>query len=99
VAQPISARQERLVALERLRLQLDPRAPLRRGYVLVTDSQGRVMKTAAIAAAEPSLTLEFEDGKLDVVPGPAGGTAQRRSASGQTKPAKAKGSGEQAELF
>lgn len=68
LTQRIATQRERLAALERLRLQLDPKAPLRRGYVLVTDAQGAVVKTRGAASGQPSLTLEFEDGRLDVVP-------------------------------
>lgn len=68
VARPIAQRRERIAALERLRLQLNPRAPLSRGYVLVTDKDGHVVKSASSARAKPLLTLEFEDGQLDVAP-------------------------------
>ena len=99
VLQPIAASGERLTALERLRVQLDPRAPLRRGYVLVTDPGGAVVKAAGAARAQPALTLEFQDGKVDVVPASPTRAAASRSAPGQSKPAKAKGAGDQAELF
>jgi exodeoxyribonuclease VII large subunit len=51
-----------------LRLQLDPRAPLQRGYVLVTTPEGQVVKDRANAAGKPVLRLEFADGTLDVAP-------------------------------
>ena len=83
LTQRFASQQERLAALERLRLQLDPKAPLSRGYVLVTDASGGVVKTRGEAAAKASLVLEFRDGKLDVVP--AGNTprkaGQRRGAA------------------
>ncbi len=94
LTRPIAQRHERLAALERLRLQLDPRAPLRRGYVLVSDSLGHVVKTAADAGRQPVLTLEFEDGKLAVSTGGAPAPAAKRSA----KPGKSGPEG-QAELF
>lgn len=94
LSRPVAQRQERLVALERLRLQLDPRAPLRRGYVLVSDASGRVVKTAADAGRQPVLTLEFEDGKLAVSTGGAPAPAAKRPA----KPGKSGPEG-QAELF
>lgn len=53
-------------ALDRLRRSLDPRAPLQRGYVLVTAPDGQVMRTRAAAASHPALRLEFADGLLDV---------------------------------
>ncbi|HSG34629.1 MAG TPA: exodeoxyribonuclease VII large subunit [Sphingomonadaceae bacterium] len=92
VTQPIAARSERLAALERLRLSLDPKAPLRRGYVMVSNKSGKVVKSAAEAVNQASLTLAFEDGKLDVAP--LGG-AKRAAPKG--KPGG--GKGEQAELF
>lgn len=54
-------------ALDRLRRSLDPKAPLQRGYVLVTAPDGQVMRTREDAAARPALRLEFADGTLDVV--------------------------------
>ena len=84
------AKRERLEALERLRLQLDPRAPLRRGYVLVSDASGHVVKRAADAGKLPVLTLEFEDGKLAVAPA---GAPKRAPKAGSP------GAGGQAELF
>lgn len=61
----------KVVALDRLRLSLDPEAPLKRGYVLVTDSEGQLVKDRATAANRPSLTLKFGDGTLDVSTGDA----------------------------
>ncbi len=94
LTRPVAQRQDKLAALERLRLQLDPRAPLRRGYVLVSDGSGRVVKTAADARQQPVLTLEFEDGKLDVSTGGAPVPSAKRPA----KPGKSSPEG-QAELF
>jgi len=71
VLQRIEAARGRVDALDRLRRSLDPEAPLQRGYVLVTDTAGRVVKTRAAAAGESELTLKFADGSLAVVP--AGG--------------------------
>lgn len=62
----------KVMALDRLRLSLDPEAPLKRGYVLVTDADGQLVKERAIAANQPRLTLKFADGTLDVS---TGGTA------------------------
>jgi exodeoxyribonuclease VII large subunit len=89
LTRPLTERQTRLDALDRLRLQLDPRAPLSRGYVLVSDSDGHVVKTAAAARSKKLLSLEFADGKLEVAPA---GAAPR-------KPGGCGGSGGQAELF
>ena len=66
--QRIDTARGRVDALDRLRRSLDPEAPLQRGYVLVTDAAGRVVKTRAVAVAESELTLKFADGPLAVVP-------------------------------
>lgn len=65
---PLSERRERLAALDRLRRSLDPRAPLERGYALVSAPGYPVVASRAVAAAQSSLTLEFADGKLEVAP-------------------------------
>jgi exodeoxyribonuclease VII large subunit len=54
-------------ALDRLRRSLDPKAPLQRGYVLVTAPDGHVVRTREDAATRPALRLEFADGTLDVL--------------------------------
>jgi len=64
----IAVARGRVDALDRLRRSLDPEAPLLRGYVLVTDAAGRVVKTRAAAAGEADLTLKFADGTLAVTP-------------------------------
>lgn len=69
IARPLAERRERLAALERLRRQLDPKAPLERGYVLVSAPGHPVIASREEAAAQPALTLEFRDGALDVSPG------------------------------
>ncbi|OYZ43842.1 MAG: exodeoxyribonuclease VII large subunit, partial [Novosphingobium sp. 16-62-11] len=70
--QRIEHARAKVMALDRLRLSLDPEAPLKRGYVLVTDADGQLVKDRATAANRPSLTLKFADGTLDVS---TGGTA------------------------
>jgi exodeoxyribonuclease VII large subunit len=60
--------QERLAGLERVLAQLDPDAPLQRGYARVTAADGRTLLDRAAAAGEPRLALHFRDGLLDVVP-------------------------------
>ena len=59
---------ERFAALERLYASLDPKAPLARGFVLVKDGAGELVRSRAAAAAEPALEIEFADGSLPVVP-------------------------------
>lgn len=67
----VGERRTRLDALERLRLSLDPRAPLKRGYALVSAAGHPVVASRELAARQPLLTLQFSDGTLDVAPGAA----------------------------
>lgn len=69
VHQRITREQERFAALERLYLSLDPKAPLKRGFVLVTGEGGTLLRSRAAAARQPVLSIEFADGTLDAVPG------------------------------
>lgn len=57
---------ERLAAYGRVLPQLNPDMPLTRGYVRVTDSDGRTLTSRADAAKEVSLSLCFHDGDLAV---------------------------------
>ncbi|WP_305097640.1 exodeoxyribonuclease VII large subunit [Croceibacterium aestuarii] len=68
VARPLAERGQRLAALDRLRRSLDPKAPLERGYALVSARGHPVVSSRAVAAAQSILTLEFRDGSLDVTP-------------------------------
>ncbi|MGB3165395.1 MAG: exodeoxyribonuclease VII large subunit, partial [Alteraurantiacibacter sp.] len=80
VTRPIAERGERLAALERLRLQLDPKAPLQRGYALVCAPGHPVIVSRDLAARQKMLTLEFADGTLHVVPGKAPARSSTRAA-------------------
>jgi exodeoxyribonuclease VII large subunit len=68
LVQRIAIARGKVEALDRLRRSLDPEAPLLRGYVLVTDAAGQVVKTRAKAVGEAELTLKFADGALAVTP-------------------------------
>ena len=76
---PFAERQQRLVALERLRRQLDPKAPLARGYALVSAPGHPVVANSKLAAAQIKLTLEFADGTVDVVPGGGSPASPRKN--------------------
>lgn len=65
---PLAERQQRLLALDRLRRQLDPKAPLARGYALVCAPGYPLIASREAAAAQDRLTLEFADGTLQVTP-------------------------------
>jgi len=90
LTRPMAERRDRLAALERLRRQLDPKAPLARGYALVCAPGHPVITSREVAARQQRLTLEFADGTLEV--GPAGKTAPPR-------PKPAPPSGEQPKLL
>ncbi|MEO6387319.1 MAG: exodeoxyribonuclease VII large subunit [Croceibacterium sp.] len=68
LTRPLAQRKERLATLERLRLQLDPKAPLARGYALVRAPGHPLIRQRDVAAAQDRLTLEFADGTLEVAP-------------------------------
>ncbi|RJY09526.1 exodeoxyribonuclease VII large subunit [Aurantiacibacter aquimixticola] len=89
IERPIAERRERLGSLERLRLQLDPKAPLQRGYALVCAPGHPVITSRKTASEQPILTLEFADGTLQAVPGDAPRKTVKRKAkppeSGQPK--------------
>ncbi len=94
VERPLAERRERLAALGRLAEQLHPDRPLARGYVRVTDAEGRTITDRAGAAKEGALTLKFRDGDLDVSTGGAAApTAPRR------KPARSGTAPKQEDLF
>ena len=48
--------------------QLHPEKPLERGYAIVRDASGKALTTRVEAAGEASLTVQFRDGMLGVVP-------------------------------
>ncbi|MDN3646835.1 exodeoxyribonuclease VII large subunit [Pontixanthobacter aestiaquae] len=62
---------ERFTALERLFQSLNPEAPLRRGFVLVKDVEGNLVRTKAAAEKHAQLGVKFADGVLDVATGTA----------------------------
>ena len=66
-----------LELLERLRRQLDPKAPLARGYALVSAPGHPVVASRTVAAAQDKLTLEFADGTLEVSSSGAGRAPSR----------------------
>ena len=78
----VAIKRERLDALDRLRRQLDPKAPLARGYALVHAAGHPVVASRAVAAKLPALTLEFADGTLEVAPKGALRPSPRRKERG-----------------
>lgn len=87
VLQRIEVARASLGALDRVRRSLDPKAPLQRGYVLVTDPAGHLVRSRMAAETAGLLHLEFGDGVLDVVPGKAPAPAPVRAAPKPRGPA------------
>jgi exodeoxyribonuclease VII large subunit len=89
--QRIAHARSRIETLDRLRCSLDPKAPLQRGYVLVTGADGHVVRTREAASMLDRLTLEFADGRLDVAtgatpPAPRPAPKARQNAPGDAQP-------------
>ncbi|HEX2794457.1 MAG TPA: exodeoxyribonuclease VII large subunit, partial [Croceicoccus sp.] len=77
-----------LGALSRVLPQLNPYAPLERGYAVVTDPAGHAVTSRDAAAAHPALTLRFRDGTLGVATGPTPPPALPKLASPAPRPAR-----------
>ncbi|QDM41129.1 exodeoxyribonuclease VII large subunit [Altererythrobacter sp. TH136] len=60
--------QAQVVASGRLLASFDPRAPLTRGFALVRDADGKLLRSKDEAARSPALAVEFADGTLEVAP-------------------------------
>lgn len=65
---------------------LDITQVLKRGFALVKDSQGALVKNAAVAAAKTQLTVTFYDGEVPVQTGKNAGTIGVSSPQMQAKP-------------
>ncbi len=93
---------ERFAALDRLRQSLNPKAPLKRGFVLVKNAAGELVRSKESAVKEVVLGIEFTDGTLDVSTDPAASApakpradTRRRKRKPRTDPAQ----GAQDDLF
>ncbi|TJV21006.1 MAG: exodeoxyribonuclease VII large subunit [Mesorhizobium sp.] len=85
----------RVVQADRLMASLSHKAVLARGFALVRDADGAVIKQAAEVASGMALSLEFADGAADAVA--ITGTAKPKAVAKPT--AKAKEPGNQGSLF
>ncbi len=65
-ARRVDAQKERLAALERMRRTLGYEATLERGYAVVRDDTGALVKSVAVAGKAKSLEIEFADGRFPV---------------------------------
>jgi exodeoxyribonuclease VII large subunit len=74
----IEKAQDRLAAIARLMISLDPDNVLKRGYVRVIGPDGRTLTDKVEAAKEAALTLKFRDGDLPVGTGGSAPPAPRK---------------------
>jgi exodeoxyribonuclease VII large subunit len=65
LSQRLDRERQRVSALHRVLRSLDPRALLARGYALVTDRDGRVVASVALARAAQAVQLSFADGAVE----------------------------------
>jgi len=75
---------ERLVAVEKLRLSLNPDRPLDLGFARVNFKDGRLVTAPEMAAVGDGLELTFKGGKLDVTVGD--GTSSAKAHAPMKKP-------------
>ncbi|MCB1437566.1 MAG: exodeoxyribonuclease VII large subunit [Rhodobiaceae bacterium] len=92
LSQQIARRHDRLEARAGLLASLSYENVLRRGYALVRDAKGAMLKRAAAVAPGAKIELEFADGRLKATAdGPAAPAspsgAQSAPATGKAKPA------------
>jgi len=64
----IREKRERLTAFQTQLRLLSPQATLARGYALVLDPKGKLVKTARAASRETKLKIRFQDGDQTVCP-------------------------------
>ncbi|WP_292173274.1 exodeoxyribonuclease VII large subunit, partial [Mesorhizobium sp.] len=83
-----------LTQADRLLSTLSHKAVLARGFALVKDAEGAVIKLAADVVPGAALSLEFADGSADAVA--TGGGARAKASA---KPAKPREPGNQGSLF
>jgi exodeoxyribonuclease VII large subunit len=60
--------QQQLHTSKKLMQLLDPRQPLERGFAIVKDAKGKVLRSADLARTASLLTLEFNDGNVQARP-------------------------------
>ncbi|WP_407660685.1 exodeoxyribonuclease VII large subunit [Kaistia defluvii] len=73
----VEKNRDRLDRAWRLAETLSYRSVLARGFALVTDAEGRTVRTASKVTSGDALTIEFQDGKIAAIA--AGGAAEPRS--------------------
>lgn len=93
IEEKLRARRRRLEQAERLLQSVSYQSILDRGFALVTDATGEIVRRAETVARGDALTIEFTDGKVAAIA--AGGEAPKPKARPAAKPEK----GGQGSLF
>ena len=88
-------RETALASQGKLLETLSYQATLKRGYALVRDDAGKLVRSAGPAASAASLKISFADGEVTAVPGGSSGTPPPSA----PKAPKAKPKGQQGSLF
>jgi exodeoxyribonuclease VII large subunit len=91
----IQQRQTALAAQGKLLETLSYQATLKRGYALVRDSEGKLIRSASPAASAASLKISFADGDVTAIPEGSPGVPPASA----PKAPKAKPKGQQGSLF
>jgi exodeoxyribonuclease VII large subunit len=96
VVRLIAERRQRLSAEAKLMASLSYRGVLARGFALVSDAGGKLVRSAGAVTPGEELTLEFADGRLGVV---AGGEAEPAPAPKKRRAKAPSDAGGQQSLF
>jgi exodeoxyribonuclease VII large subunit len=88
-------RETALAAQGKLLETLSYQSTLKRGYALVRDDAGKLVRSAGPAAGAASLKISFADGDVTAIPTGSSGPPPAPA----SKPAKAKPKGQQGSLF
>ncbi|MGB7407615.1 MAG: exodeoxyribonuclease VII large subunit [Pontixanthobacter sp.] len=87
---------DRFGALDRLYRSLNPKAPLQRGFVMVKDDTGALLRSKAAAEKQPRIAIEFADGVLDAAPGNGSAIPPKRP---KPRKPRSKDGAQQSDLF
>lgn len=99
VSRSLSARTDQLNSATGMLEALSYQATLKRGYVVVRDEHGGVVRTKEAASQHSSLSLQFSDGDLDVRADGAPSALPPSPPKSGPKSASSKTKGEQGSLF
>ncbi len=68
IRQQIASSQQRVGDFESLLRQLHPEQLLKKGFTITRDANGRIIKSAAVAQKQASVTVQFADGSISTRP-------------------------------